>query len=124
MRPPLSDKIPQPTWRRRCTPPGSRSRATLTLAGQRLTAAARSGSSTRAAPRSRFTRAATSVRSGQPGEPPVNITTRPSSGRALPADQLTAAGLSELASVVHKKAARAGELRRLPGDHLERKVLV
>ena len=41
------------------------------------------------------------------------------SGCALPAHELALPVLSELASVVHKEAARAGELVCLPRDHPE-----
>jgi hypothetical protein len=45
-------------------------------------------------------------------------------GGALPADRLAAAGVGQLAAVMHKEAARAGELVRLPGDHPERELLI
>ena len=48
---------------------------------------------------------------------------RPSGG-ALAADQLAVSLLGKLAAVVHKEAARAGELVRLPRYHPEREFLV
>ena len=45
-------------------------------------------------------------------------------GRALPADGLTLAGLSELAPVMHKETAGTSELVSLPRDHPERQFLI
>src|SRR4249920_1637165 len=46
------------------------------------------------------------------------------SGRALTADQLAVPVLRQLAAMVHKEAARTGELVSLARDHPERQLLV
>src|SRR5215472_4908027 len=60
-----------------------------------------------------------------PAGGPIRLALAPrQSRRALPADQLAAPAVGKLAPVMHKEAARAGELIRLPRDHPERELLV